>query len=313
LGTILGVIMNIVFPEYIIGLCLILLLGVIVWLSMKKGLELYRKEQQERMLKINEKLDGEPLLDPAKEMDTAFDSRVQVMLREDSRTVSLLKLICFFLIWAIFIVMVLLAGGDGSSIINLKCGSTPYIIIFILLGPYLSGTTLAIAYYLKKKTEARLAANYPFLAEDVIWTWPKLIKTPLLCSVGGCAAGFLGVGGGMVFGPIFLSMSMVPIVATTTASFMILFTSSSTTIQFIAFKKLNYEYALWYGSCGFISAIIGIFGLQKLIKMSGRQSYVTFILSGLVAASLIGFLVLDILEIVHKEQMSFSNPCAPSS
>jgi len=152
--------------------------------------------------------------------------------------------------------------------------------------------------------------NYPWVDGDVKWTTWLLLKTGLLCTTGGVAAGFLGVGGGMVIAPVYLSIGMTPMVATTTATFMILFTSTSTTTQFIVFKRLQYSFALWYAATGFVSSIIGQLVLQVLIKKYGKQSYVAFFLAFVVFVSLIFFVVLAVSSIVnHNAQMNFTNPC----
>ena len=65
------------------------------------------------------------------------------------------------------------------------------------------------------------------------WTNKKTIVLPIIFVMAGVAAGFLGIGAGLVVGPIFLEMGMVPQVAVATSSYMILFTSFSTTVQFL--------------------------------------------------------------------------------
>jgi uncharacterized membrane protein YfcA len=46
-------------------------------------------------------------------------------------------------------------------------------------------------------------------------------------------AGLLGIGGGTILGPLLLELGLHPIVSTSTSNFLVLFTSSSTSIQFI--------------------------------------------------------------------------------
>ena len=65
------------------------------------------------------------------------------------------------------------------------------------------------------------------------WTYKRTVVLPLVFVLAGVAAGFLGIGAGLVVGPIFLEMGMYPQVAVATSSYMILYTSFATTIQFL--------------------------------------------------------------------------------
>ena len=53
----------------------------------------------------------------------------------------------------------------------------------------------------------------------------------------------LGVGGGMVLGPIFLELGLVPEVSSATSTLMVLLMSSATVGQFLIFGMIDLEYA----------------------------------------------------------------------
>jgi len=53
----------------------------------------------------------------------------------------------------------------------------------------------------------------------------------------GILAGLLGIGGGLILGPLLLELGLHPIVSTATTNFLVLFTSSSTSIQFFLLVK----------------------------------------------------------------------------
>ena len=65
----------------------------------------------------------------------------------------------------------------------------------------------------------------------MIWDKRAIVRYPSLCMFAGVAAGLLGIGGGMVKGPLLLEMGVLPQVASATSATMILFTASATTIQ----------------------------------------------------------------------------------
>ena len=59
----------------------------------------------------------------------------------------------------------------------------------------------------------------------------------------GIAAGTLGIGGGMILGPFMLALGMDPNLSTALSGFTVLFTSSSTTSQFIIAGAIHLQHA----------------------------------------------------------------------
>lgn len=86
----------------------------------------------------------------------------------------------------------------------------------------------------------RKSIGYPYNSTDIQWdnTW-IFIKFPFYAFVSGVMAGLLGIGGGLILGPLLLQLGLHPIVSTATSNFLVLFTSSSTSIQFILY--VNYK------------------------------------------------------------------------
>ena len=71
------------------------------------------------------------------------------------------------------------------------------------------------------------------------------------------SAGFAGIGGGMFKGPILLELGMPVPVQVATTSFMIVFTATSTTMQYLINGFLDPSVAAWYAGVGAIGAAIG--------------------------------------------------------
>lgn len=84
-----------------------------------------------------------------------------------------------------------------------------------------------------KEYEYRLSINYPYNDSDIKWNTKLLIKFPIYSFISGVMAGLLGIGGGLILGPLLLELGLHPVVSTATSNFLVLFTSSSTSIQFI--------------------------------------------------------------------------------
>lgn len=58
--------------------------------------------------------------------------------------------------------------------------------------------------------ESREAAGYEYLDTDIKFTKEQLLKFPVTAINAGLAAGLLGIGGGMVIGPLFIEIGMQP-------------------------------------------------------------------------------------------------------
>jgi len=106
--------------------------------------------------------------------------------------------------------------------------------------------------------------------------------------VTGCLAGLVGIGGGLIFSPFFLLMGMDPSIAVGTSSTCVLFTSTSTTIQYVLTGRVFLLLALVYGIVALVGSFIGT-SLVHFIRQQypERKSYITFIVVGTVLVSFV--------------------------
>jgi hypothetical protein len=88
-----------------------------------------------------------------------------------------------------------------------------------------------------------------------MWSRENVVLYPLLCTAAGFGSGCFGIGGGTITGPLMLALDMHPQVVAATASFMILFTSSLTTTQFLIVGSLNLQYGAWCSPLPFPSVV----------------------------------------------------------
>ncbi len=106
---------------------------------------------------------------------------------------------------------------------------------------YLPFVFLVTSYIIKKISKEyiyRKAIGYEYSEYDIKWDKNNIhIKFPIYGFVSGILAGLLGIGGGLIIGPLLLELGLHPIVSTATSNFLVLFTSSSTSIQFILLVK----------------------------------------------------------------------------
>ena len=78
----------------------------------------------------------------------------------------------------------------------------------------------------------------------------------------GGIVGALGLGGGVVFNPLLIGMDVPAVVATSTAMYMILFSSLAASVIFLTMGGLNVEFAFWIGGW----SIVGIIFCMKVVN-----------------------------------------------
>ncbi|TMW56182.1 hypothetical protein Poli38472_008830 [Pythium oligandrum] len=259
---------------------------------------------------------------PARSDFDGDDSRMstirQSLERKDADIFPLRVIIPLFTAWLVVLLQALLRGGHGAgSIIGVKCNSVEYWFLTLLPVFVLTILTWRIGYHLRLENRLRVLSDYKFLESDIHWTWERVTKFPVYCVSAGVAAGLLGIGGGMVKGPIMLDMGVLPPVQSATASYMILYTSSSTTLQFAVAGQYpgtkQYDYVMWFAFVGFLGGFCGQKVVAYLVKKYKRESIMVYILAGTIGLSAVcmGYIGLQntLLDIRNGASLGLSSLC----
>jgi uncharacterized membrane protein YfcA len=126
---------------------------------------------------------------------------------------------------------------------------------------------------LKLKLGAGMAPN------DLRLSGPILGKLITFAFLGGFMSGALGLGGGAIFNPLLLSLGVLPCVASATGMYMILYSTSGSSIIYLIHKMLNLQFCVWIGFWCSSGSLLGLYILNKIIKRFDRQSPVVFALT----------------------------------
>ncbi len=286
-GTIPGVYLNVMFPAYLITILLAILLGLTTFSTFRKGWQ-QRRAEHEAEARRGAKEETASLLQQASVNESEHDSNKEGEVGSEAAHDGVWKW------WQLGGLLVCAAVLAGSSIAKsfYACQSVAYWLLVCASLPVIGG--FAILY-----------ARQPPKRGSHSWVWSAA------GFVAGLAAGFLGIGGGMVKSPLMIYMKTTPQVATATASFMILFTAAGTTLQFFLLGRLKWEYALWYGCAGLLGSFCGQFGLARVIKHFGKQSLVSFFVAAVIGGCTIALVATNVVEMtVGHANMGFSGPCA---
>lgn len=283
LGTVIGVIFNSIIPEWLLYSVQFVLLSYTAWSTFKKGL----KDQRNAKLGI------------------APNNELLVKGTYDGPTYSVGLLWLLLIIYAVFLAISFLRGGDGAdSIIGIKFCSPIY--WALTFGPF--PVYLFITWWM-----IHIAKRYPVLGHKNELTKKDIFLLLMSGFVAGMAAGFLGIGGGMIKGPMMLSLEIEAEEMAATSSFMILMTSSATSIQYIAEGLMPWlEFGVFTGM-GFISFLIGVIFLRWLVKKMGNRSIFLYFLAAIIMISAILMSVVGIeiiiLEVKEHASMGFRPFC----
>lgn len=266
LGTIIGVIINTIIPEWLLYLVQFLLFSYTAWYTFKKGLNDQRKAK-------------------------GLSNEILIKEKSDGPTYSICLLWLLLFVYAVFITISFLRGGDGaSSIIGIKfCSKIYWALTFGPFPVYILITLLMI----------KVAKNYPVIGHKKTLSKKDCFMLMMSGFTAGIAAGFLGIGGGIIKGPMMLALEIEAEEMTATSTFMILMTASATSIQYIAEGLMPWLEFGVFTSVGFVSFLIGVIFLRWLVKKLGNRSIFLYLLAAITMVSAILMSVVGIQIVIQ--------------
>lgn len=102
--------------------------------------------------------------------------------------------------------------------------------------------------------------NVNLAENDLIFEGKTLRMVLGLGFGGGWVAGALGLGGGVIFNPLLMSLGVPPKVSSATGMYMITFSKVATCVIYFVNGKLMMDYGLWIAAWSMVGSIIGLYG-----------------------------------------------------
>jgi len=129
--------------------------------------------------------------------------------------------------------------------------------------------------------------------------------------IAGIVAGLIGIGGGMVVGPILLELGFNPRVSSALTATNVLMSSSTVSMLVLISGAVPIDEALFFSCVCFVGAYFGKNFLGKLIKRLGKTSVIIFILGGVIFLAIVAVLGQGIIEFANSGiDLKFSNICS---
>jgi uncharacterized membrane protein YfcA len=291
-GAVIGSFLNKVIPDYILAITLFMILIVTARKTFQNAMKKWAKEAaalnesgEETLL---EPVGGQAGASPLLEDGNGGSSELDSLLEEDRKfpyfKVTLI-LLCFVGVCALNISK----GSEaaGFTPFNIKCGSTMFWVLSLLVVPWCLMIGYIMRNILVSQYHARVASNWDFHDGDVRWDEEKTVMYPMISTLAGIIAGMFGIGGGLINGPLMVELGFVPDVAAASGATMLLFTSTTSTIMYVLFDILNFEYAYYLVPLGFSCTLFGQLVFNRIMHHYKRDSLIIFVIAFIVFMSAI--------------------------
>ncbi|TVU09272.1 hypothetical protein EJB05_42730, partial [Eragrostis curvula] len=308
LGVSIGVIFNVIFPDWLVTTLLIILFLGTSAKSFLKGVETWKKET------IMKKEAAERLMEQTCE-DPVHATTVPIRPDDATdagdpsiETTSFLKNVCWkefgllAFVWMAFLALQIAKNYTATC-------SVPYWVLNSLQIPVAVGVSMFEAYGLMSGKRVLSSKG----TQQSTFKPHQLSAYCMFGMVAGVIGGLLGVGGGFILGPLFLELGIPPQVSSATSTFAMMFSSSMTVVEYYLLHRYPVPYAAYVFAVAFIAAIIGQNYVRRLIDWLGRASLIIFILASMIFISAISLGGVGIANIVQKmerhQYMGFESLC----
>lgn len=294
LGTILGVTLNKILPNSLILFLLCMLLFFYSFKTFKTFLKIYREENSGELHSMSSQFNTISQRSVNNDINQQEERPVEFEIYKDRFLLRWDKLKYIIIP---FLIMAGLSILRESEIVS-KCSAIYWILMFSFLAIVLIYDYF-IYNHIQTEYSYRKIIGFPYDDRDINWTNQTIIKLCFIGFLAGFIAGVIGIGGGVVLGPILLDLGVHPIVGTVTTNMLVLITSSSTTFQFILFKMLNIEYGIICIIFSALGSYCGTYLVNTYVKKTGKQSFIVLVLFCVVITSAIVLPLSSLINILE--------------
>uniref|UniRef100_A0ACD5VWC8 Uncharacterized protein n=1 Tax=Avena sativa TaxID=4498 RepID=A0ACD5VWC8_AVESA len=323
LGVSLGVVCNVMFPEWLITALFSLFLAFCTAKTCRAGAKIWRAETAAAadshgghkvplLLGGGLPLPGQVVGGEGEGSLGGIGGPVTVggRARFPWKDVATLLVIwvCFFLLH------VVIGDKHGKGVIGIKPCGIAYWLVTISQVPFAVAFTAYIIHAKRNKEvvqddeDGKAANSFATKTE----TLPPL-ALPLAAFVTGSLSGLFGIGGGLLLNPVLLQIGIHPQTAAATSLFMVLFCASMSMAQYVLLGMEGIGEASVYAGICFFASVAGVILIGRAVRKSGRVSMIVFLVTAIMALSTVivtCFGALDVwTQYTGGAYMGFKLPC----
>ncbi|CAI0408516.1 unnamed protein product [Linum tenue] len=327
LGISIGVTFNVVFPDWMVTILLIILLLATAGRAFVKGLELWNKEAALEPAGDGGEVGEYKQLLGGPDQGATTGNISTPKIREVSIVENIrwkeLGLVTF--VWVSYVALQIAKNYTATC-------SMEYWALNLLQIPISASVFLYQATALYKGTK-KIASK----GEGATTLKLKQLTLFSICGLfAGIVGGLLGLGSGFVMGPLFLELGIAPqasisiichesakklqlfspfgnLVVSATATLGMAFSASMSVVEYYLLHRFPVPYVLYLVAVSILAAYIGQHLISAVVGWTGRASLIIFVLSFTIFISAItlgGVGITNLVEKVEKgEYMGFENLC----
>ena len=139
------------------------------------------------------------------------------------------------------------------------------------------------------------------MESDLKLTIKVAIKLSIYGFFVGLLGSLLGIGGGIIVGPLFLKMKLDPTVSSYTSAFLAFFTAVSSSIQYAIWGQLVYDYSGLAIIFGIFGGLIGIYGILRYVRKYSKQSIIVLTLVFVLVLSCVSMIYSGVNTILEEQ------------
>jgi uncharacterized membrane protein YfcA len=222
------------------------------------------------------------------------------LLQRDARQYPTEKLVLLLVLWIVLTLITFLKGGKGvESLVGITCADPWYGVLIAFQFVWTLGFAAYFARKLILDTQQKKSVGFPFHPTDVMWDFKSTRFYALVTFIAGTVAGLIGVGGGMLLGPLMLVMGIHPMVSTATTATMIVLTSSSVAILFVTSGLVPWTYAVTFFFVCCMGALVGKTVIDRYIRRTKKASLLVFLLATIISFATVGTVVIVLVRVAE--------------
>lgn len=319
LGVSIGVICNLVFPEWLITILFALFLTWSTSRTCNSGVQFWKIESEKVRgsglgeLENGTSKESKGLVQVNKENEGVESLEQRLLCPEENSKLRIpwLKLGVLLLVWFSFFSLYLLRGNKyGQSIIPMEPCGVGYWILSSVQIPLAVVFTAWIVFRKESHQDQNLIQEGWCLSRN--GPSNKLVF-PVMALLAGILGGVFGIGGGMLISPLLLQVGIAPQVTAATCSFMVFFSSTMSALQYLLLGMEHIQTALILAIICFVASLVGLLVVQRAIQNYGRPSLIVFSVSIVMALSIVLMTSFGAMQIwrdyISGRYMGFKLPC----
>ena len=323
-GTMFGSLFSVMFPPWLTVILLIVLLGYSGKRTLNKGIKRWKGEDKTSPrptlddeaaledIEVDTPL-GHALAPPVARQDPTPDqvARLDAILAKEGSLVQRENWAKTGVIWLIVFVFALLRGGGGgaSLIPGLDCSQFLYWYLFVANLAVLIAATCWIRKKTLDRATEKIFLGHVSLEGDLHWDRRTTVLYPMLCVFAGIAAGLLGIGGGMVLGPLLVELGCLPQPIAATSAYVVFITATSGLAQVWIMGLVPADYACAFAACGLFSTFLGQSAVDWVVKRYQKDAIVILIIASVMLIALVLMTYDGIVQVVYAVSYGFSPLC----